>query len=405
MPCAVDGVDIMRTQSRLSGLFVVVPWLAPMFGMRLGAAFFPTLVVSWIVFPILNIAWSWVYARRGVTVVASNDGVAVDGKLLVPRAAIVSALVEPGASSVGDPDLVRRILHGRARSRGRTGVVLRGRGGTERTMFVRNIEDGRAIVAALGFDPKATVATFGGLSALVATPTRMAVAFGLIIGLVVGLGWAGLSASPSPSAMILAIGALALTLLAASWPSRITIGTDAIVIRWLRWTKVIDLATVLGPLHMSATTGSVRLALRDGGHVGVPTPHVRQVAERIEQARAMRISRDDALHAALPLARGERTIADWVARLRRVERSFRDAALPPDRLWSTVEDTSVEPSMRVAAAVALTPTLDTDGRSRLRVVAQSSATPKLRVALTAVVDGDDDLLEEALERLEERHAR
>ncbi len=398
-------MDITRAKSRLAGLLVVVPWLVPTVAGALGTPVLPALVASWIVFPTLYVAWSWVYAERDVTIVASHEGVTVDGKLLVPRTAISSAFVEPGASGVGDPDLVRRILHGRARSRGRSSVVLRGRGRTERVMFVRSVEDGRTIVAALGFDPRMTVATFRGSSGLVATSTRAGVALALLAGLVFGVAWAALGASPSPNTLSVAIGAFAISTLVMMWPSRITVGTDAVVIRWLRWTKVIDLARVVGVERMSANTDWVRLALRDGGHVDVPTPHARRVAERIEQACATRISRSDALHAALPLARGARTIADWVARLRHVEQSFRDAALPPDRLWSTVEDTSVEPSTRVAAAVALTPTLDADGRSRLRVAAQSSATPKLRVALTAIVDGDDNALEDALGRLEERRAR
>jgi hypothetical protein len=405
MPCEVVGVDIMRAKSRLMGLLVAVPYLGPTLVAPLGVPFLPAFAVAWFVLPALYITWSWVYAKRDVPVFVSHDGVTVDGKLLVPRTSLVGALVEPGASGVGDPDLVRRILHGRARSRGRSSVVLRGRGWTERVMFVRSVEDGRAIVEALGFDAKATVATFDGSSALVATPARKAIALGFVTSLVFAVGWAGLSAPPSPNVLFAALGVMTLGVLAAMWPSRITVGTDAVIIRWLRWTKAIDLTTVLGVESVSPTAGTVRLALRNGGHVDVPTTLVHRVAERIEQARATRISRDNALHAALPLARGARTITDWVARLRRVERSFRDAALPADRLWSTVEDASVEPSTRVAAAVALAPTLGEGGRSRLRVAAQSSATPKLRVALTAVVDGDDDTLEDALGGLEDQRAR
>ncbi|HZU83716.1 MAG TPA: hypothetical protein VE987_12400, partial [Polyangiaceae bacterium] len=58
------------------------------------------------------------------------------------------------------------------------------------------------------------------------------------------------------------------------------------------------------------------------------------------------------------------------------------AALPSERLWRVVEDSSADRTARAGAALALTRSLDDTGRERLRVAAESCAEPRLRVALS-----------------------
>jgi hypothetical protein len=70
-----------------------------------------------------------------------------------------------------------------------------------------------------------------------------------------------------------------------------------------------------------------------------------------------------------------------------------------DRLWSVLEDGASAPAHRAAAAVALSPHLDDAGRQRVRIAAQATATPKLRVALEAAAEDDDVRLIEALDEV------
>jgi hypothetical protein len=55
---------------------------------------------------------------------------------------------------------------------------------------------------------------------------------------------------------------------------------------------------------------------------------------------------------------------------------------------------------RAAAAAALMPTLDDEGRARVRIAAQATTRAPLRIALDAVAAGDRRELGEALEELE-----
>ncbi len=105
------------------------------------------------------------------------------------------------------------------------------------------------------------------------------------------------------------------------------------------------------------------------------------------------------------LARGERALGEWVEALRGIKeriQTFRTAAGEGDvfaRLWEILEDAQASATKRAAAAVALSPHLDDHGRERLRIAAQATATPKLRVALEAAADDDDARLLSTLEEV------
>jgi hypothetical protein len=104
------------------------------------------------------------------------------------------------------------------------------------------------------------------------------------------------------------------------------------------------------------------------------------------------------------LARGGRPVTEWVNALRSLnetQASFRSATIPDDELWRITEDPTERQPVRVAAAVALRDRLDDHGTQRLRVVADSCAAPRLRIALDAAVDRNDASLAEALAQLED----
>ncbi len=82
--------------------------------------------------------------------------------------------------------------------------------------------------------------------------------------------------------------------------------------------------------------------------------------------------------------------------------TFRGAAAPtPEALLRVVEDASAKPVERVAAAIALAAAGDA-ARVRIRVVAEATAAPRLRVALEAVAREDE--VADALEALESESA-
>jgi hypothetical protein len=80
---------------------------------------------------------------------------------------------------------------------------------------------------------------------------------------------------------------------------------------------------------------------------------------------------------------------------------YRSAGFDRDMLLGIVEDPARAPDERAAAAVALGTSLRDEDGERLRRVAAASASPKLRIAVDAALEGDDAALVEALEALEE----
>jgi hypothetical protein len=166
----------------------------------------------------------------------------------------------------------------------------------------------------------------------------------------------------------------------------------------------IDLVATVG-----RTTGFGIESFRNFAHM-----HAETVAERINEAVK---GRGEGSSSALAwsddvLTRGERAIGEWVEALRGIReriQTFRTAAGEGDvfgRLWEILEDVQAPAAKRAAAAVALSPHLDDQGRERLRIAAQATATPKLRIALEAAAEDDDERLLSTLEEVaasEETH--
>jgi hypothetical protein len=61
------------------------------------------------------------------------------------------------------------------------------------------------------------------------------------------------------------------------------------------------------------------------------------------------------------------------------------------------EDPTADPAARAGAAIVLRNTITDEDRARLRVAAETSVSPKLRVALEAAASADDE--EELVEAL------
>jgi hypothetical protein len=102
------------------------------------------------------------------------------------------------------------------------------------------------------------------------------------------------------------------------------------------------------------------------------------------------------------LAKAGRTVKAWRDDLRAWARggsAFRSAPPTADELETVLVDPAASGEARVGAALALR---ESGGEARVRVAADASASPKLRVALEtiAAASDDDEAIEEAVRALE-----
>jgi len=103
-----------------------------------------------------------------------------------------------------------------------------------------------------------------------------------------------------------------------------------------------------------------------------------------------------------PLARGQRTLTEWVGQLRGLadQTTFRGVGVPVERLWEVVSDARASLTARAAAAVALAGKPEKEHRQRLARIASDSAAPRLRVVVEAATREDDEAVGAALAELE-----
>jgi hypothetical protein len=241
---------------------------------------------------------------------------------------------------------------------------------------------------------------------------------GLVLSLV-GLGAAAFFSLASP---VLFFAVLLFVLAAVvHWTLgeivRVVVGTDGIRIRRLssRWrfvpfsqlraaeTDGRDVVITLENgkvfrFHSPGGKGWRPLAFADRGEEGV------KVVERITEG----IARQTHAHSSgSALARGSRTTREWLRALSvssDQRASFRAPAIPPDELWRVVADPTMATTARAGAAAALQSTLDDEGRTRMRVLADACASPKLRVALETTASAKDESeLERVFDELEDDH--
>jgi len=308
------------------------------------------------------------------------------------------------------------------RSRIRAGFVLPGRGRSPRVLLrlrlglpvelqMGNREEARALLRALGLDVSQRVADFRLLSRARADPLG---AFGLsmgfmVLGVVLATAVSSIARGLGPAFLVVPALLLAAMMVV---PTRLRVGADGLEIRWMgthRFERYDDIARVVRyekGFGRSRVIG-LEVSLRSGQTLRLPvqdrswdSDQIGLVEERIREAREG-LRAGDTVSDAARLERGTRGMKDWVAELQAIGAganvTLRTAPLPKDRLLRVVEDASLRSASRAAAAVALVADLDDDARARLRVVAESTAEPLLRVALERAAGGASEAeLEEVL---------
>jgi hypothetical protein len=292
--------------------------------------------------------------------------------------------------------------------RGSALVQLRGRG-WRRIVACDTEAEGQALLHALELDASRTTAVYRLASQLMLVRARRTP---VLAG--AGLAWAAAVAAmlAAGSGVVSAVGLFAamagLVALGAIllWPTGIRVGADAVVIRWMgreRRLRLDEIERVIrspGRLQLVLRTEEV-IELVYPGKVPTEEDLARWAAQglfagpvelaragaRIEEAlAAYPREREDAPE--LSLERGSRRTDEWLRHLRsvggsaRAERSgYRRPALPPEKLWRVVEDPASPPGARAGAAVALSHGLDEPGKQRLRIAAEATALPGMRVLL------------------------
>jgi hypothetical protein len=293
-------------------------------------------------------------------------------------------------------------------------VLLQRTFGPSIELEVSRGEDGRALLMALGLDVSQTVANFR-------TPSRVLTArwfAPLLLG-----GFAGIVALSmalrGPAAFVgffLAVAWMMCFVALTAIPSRLRVGADGVDIRWLHTRRFLAHGDIVGVVRFEKGWGNsklegLRVTLRSGEEVQIPIrrgqfddDQLAIIGERILEGKEALERGDIAVDAAL-LERGDRPLRDWVASLRAIgteaNATLRTAPVPRDRLMHIVEDPKQAPAARAAAAVALGGALDAEGRVRLRLAAEATAAPKLRVAIERVANGEKDAeIEEALAEID-----
>lgn len=240
---------------------------------------------------------------------------------------------------------------------------------------------------------------------------------------------AGLIAGWTGSAVALALPSLSPLLVLATMAlglikTRVSIGADAVAVSWLGMSRSValtDITDVTVTKFSLVWPRYVRLARRDGSTfdiaVGSRGHHVFEpfsleeecslIAERVQDAIQRAGEKQRSVSTALETWMAERSAspaAAWLRELRdRTAASYRDTALPLSEadLLEVLEDPNGAPILRAAAAAVLASQEGGTIRARIRAAADNTAVPRLRVALVAASEGDDDELADRLRALEE----
>jgi hypothetical protein len=187
---------------------------------------------------------------------------------------------------------------------------------------------------------------------------------------------------------------------------RALVGADGVQVpqrfgdRFIPYTELRDVKKAPGGARLVLVSGkelSIDVIAEKGEELGVM---VSALYERLREARRA-IPEAAALDVSALVAPAGRSAREWLSALRKLrdrEVGYRTSGIGIEHLWRIVEDAGASAAIRAGAAAALSSTLDGQGRARLRVAADATAAPELRVVLerSAAETPDDQGLTEAL---------
>jgi hypothetical protein len=393
------------------------PWALALAGLPLMGALllaFATAIDggAWIAFaPHLTLvgaaALIWVLRQNPLALESSEtitvaDGVLHVGGEAIPLGRIARAALVPG------PGLPR------------VNVELRGPNLGPIEIVTHVTRQGRAILRALGFDASQRSFVTRAASWLRASWPRWTLSIfalvGTTIAAMVGGGFVGIPPFFALLALLVPFVAL------ASWPTRVEVGRDGVYLHWLHSKRFVPLASIRSAtLDVQRSRNNQRVTVRlglvssDVIDISMGTTwdltRAQALLERIEEVRsdvARGLDVAEASDVAVAnvrerLARTAATTAEWLRALRTlgsgVVATHRTAPVAPEVFLRVVEDPSMKPTERAAAAIALVSSGDGAMKERIRIATETVAQPKLRVALEKALEEDEAELQAAVEEL------
>ncbi|MFO0756617.1 MAG: hypothetical protein U0359_09010 [Byssovorax sp.] len=289
-------------------------------------------------------------------------------------------------------------------------------------LWMRDDAEGRALLEALGLDASQRVASFTLASRARADNRVTAVGWTLLVLILVGSPMlASALAEPGPALALIGLfglGMLFLWISLMSMPTRVTVGSDGVLVSWLFRKRFLPYASIRGVRpYGSGREQGVGIWSDDAKVVKLPIKiqltqelndqQTELLSQRIQQAIQRYAERRHEGRARLP-ERGDRRAVEWVRMLRAAgsgaAADHRTAPIEADVLWRVVEDPGASPIDRASAAVAASGLADEAGRARLRIAARATASPDVQraLALAAEEEAGDEELARALDRLRAR---
>lgn len=304
-----------------------------------------------------------------------HRGLVVDGALVVPRGLVTRAHV----AKVQDG----HALH----------VDARGRAPSFSVVF-EDAAQAEELLLALRLDASGTVAKFRALPPWAKNVRWLAVA--LTTSPWILINFVRLLPLWSWGLIAAGYGVIALPVLL---PQRVEVGRDGVLLRWLSKRRFIPfgaietaLASELGVVLF--LEGGKRLEIRLTQKVDGARDERSRLLSRIREGMVVQAEIIRAEEEVL-FVRGERDLDAWLRDMRALGSGdaggYRTIAIPRERLWEIVESPAADPSAREGAALALHAMLDEDERERLRALVDTTALPRLRVALDGVARETDEV--------------
>ncbi len=158
----------------------------------------------------------------------------------------------------------------------------------------------------------------------------------------------------------------------------VVVGLDGVRIVGVLRPRFIPYTSIRRVRRGSSVTLETDRGNRELPMIGVSSEQMNALAARIEEG--MRRSGAASARGLDMLDRNERPLAAWAEAIASAMRgTFRDAAIAPGNLEQVLADPKAPLERRVGAALGLR--AGEDGRARIRVAAETSADPRVRVAL------------------------
>jgi len=239
-----------------------------------------------------------------------------------------------------------------------------------------------------------------------AFPPGIVMAWAGVAGVIAAMGlaeraeqWLGNPPSDFVLSAAITLGGLAVAL--ALRPTRVVIGSDGLILRRRLGSTFLPYDSVASVEHSGR---NLVLQLRDQKPVTLrfgwaSTEYVEAAVARLRTA--MEVGGTASASAALP-ERGDLDVAAWrgvLGDLLGGDGGYRSKSITADEALAIAADPASSWEHRIGAALALQDggALNDEGRKRLRLAAEASAHPSLRIGLSSIADAEVD--EEAIEEL------